>query len=557
MDFVNWVSNSGYCNGSVDVDEFVEELPHEFLRAANGCLAFARRNPTLLWSLPREDIEVVVDSGSPSLFKDASSATKRLKFFLGNGVDDVLESEKPITVDLMRFLLNYARMAIISPENMATYNRVESSVRKLFSELAKSRGTPVEPFAPVEKQFTEGHEQPLRPFGKDSEMKKGDWICPRCSFMNFAKNSECFECEEPRPKKYLTGKEWECPQCNFFNFGRNVVCLRCDCKKPSVNQQSWFTKITQLEKSSDMSGSVADEDFLKNKIIRNSDNPQNSDGDLETPCEDSNVRFKISQCLDDVLGERSSIPYTSNQGADNGDGSQSLISSSTSPGDEEDFPEIMPMRKGENRFVISKKKDRSLTSPMYKRRTAMEHPSNKNYVPFVPFPPGYFSKDEPKEGSDSDSDSTHVTSNNSAVNSYSGPDPVFNATNNVDQTSQSYDAQSRSGSCESSGNERVREIWKGRSLEGSGVKEADPLDMSEEAKADRWFRRVAQIKDISELSQIPDEDFPSIMPMRKGVNRFVVSKRKTPLERRLTSSKYRRNLPTVSSDPLKKEDDSS
>lgn len=98
--------------------------------------------------------------------------------------------------------------------------------------------------------------------------------------------------------------------------------------------------------------------------------------------------------------------------------------------------------------------------------------------------------------------------------------------------------------------------WSGKSLEGSAVKETDPLDMSEEAKAERWFRRVAQIKDSSELSQIPDEDFPSIMPMRKGVNRFVVSKRKTPLERRLTSPQYRRNLPVVSSDPVKKEDDS-
>lgn len=81
------------------------------------------------------------------------------------------------------------------------------------------------------------------------------------------------------------------------------------------------------------------------------------------------------------------------------------------------------------------------------------------------------------------------------------------------------------------------------------MKDPDPLDMSEEAKAERWFKRAAQIKDISELANIPDEDFPEIMPMRKGVNRFVVSKRKTPLERRLTSPQYRRNLPIVSSEP--------
>ncbi|KAL9685123.1 hypothetical protein QQ045_022570 [Rhodiola kirilowii] len=80
--------------------------------------------------------------------------------------------------------------------------------------------------------------------------------------------------------------------------------------------------------------------------------------------------------------------------------------------------------------------------------------------------------------------------------------------------------------------------------------------MSEEAKAERWFRRAAQIKDISELSQIPDEDFPSIMPMRKKVNRYVVSKRKTPLERRLTSPQYKTNLPVVETDPSKTRNES-
>lgn len=59
---------------------------------------------------------------------------------------------------------------------------------------------------------------------------------------------------------------------------------------------------------------------------------------------------------------------------------------------DDDFPEIMPMRKGENRFVISKKKDRSLTSPQYKKRMAMEQANTSNFVPFVPFPPDYFAK---------------------------------------------------------------------------------------------------------------------------------------------------------------------
>ncbi|VVA35118.1 PREDICTED: zinc finger [Prunus dulcis] len=136
------------------------------------------------------------------------------------------------------------------------------------------------------------------------------------------------------------------------------------------------------------------------------------------------------------------------------------------------------------------------------------------------------------------------------------------STNNMDRLNSGSSGKANSNqtasltgnSPQESNKQNVRQSWTGKSLEGSAVKELDPLDMSEEAKAERWFKRVAQIKDISELSQIPDEDFPSIMPMRKGVNRFVVSKRKTPLERRLTSPQYRKNLPIVSSDPAKKND---
>lgn len=291
---------------------------------------------------------------------------------------------------------------------------------------------------------------------------------------------------------------------------------------------------------------------------------------------------------------------------------------------DEDFPEIMPMRKGENRFVVSKKKDRSLTSPTYKRRMAMEQGGKTNFVPFVPFPPNYFAKkDKPQQDETttlakealsettstsktpeklpeklddatrddlsgdhvlqmetkpiiSQSWSSEPSRENLSVNK-AGAMSGLPTGGNASQKYADFDRGSRDGSSngyseketqkntshltgsspQASDGQDIRENWTGKSLEGSAVKEPDPLDMSEEAKAERWFRRVAQIKDISELSQIPDEDFPSIMPMRKGVNRFVVSKRKTPLERRLTSPQYRRNLPIVNSDPSKKETDSS
>ncbi|RWW22788.1 hypothetical protein BHE74_00002213 [Ensete ventricosum] len=291
-------------------------------------------------------------------------------------------------------------------------------------------------------------------------------------------------------------------------------------------------------------------------------------------------------------------------------GDLDIASAPASTISDDDFPEIMPMRKGENRFVISKKKDRSLTSPHYKRRIALEQANSSNFVPFVPFPPDYFAKkDKHPETSPITKDSasealvTHEKSqtisekleeNKTGISNFvssekRAPPSDIQSTgqSNVSRTSNAnlfrenlnehkagnvYDGSAvisagtpakppfgtQGGDDDAAAKESSQNVKEGlrpdssrKSLEGSLVKEPDPLDMSEEAKAARWFRRVAQIKDISELSNIPDEDFPEIMPMRKGVNRFVVSKRKTPLERRLTSPQYRRNLPVVNSDPEK------
>ncbi|XP_021743421.1 zinc finger protein VAR3, chloroplastic-like [Chenopodium quinoa] len=617
--FLDLVSQSEYCNAPFDVHQFVGFQPFDegFLRVANSCLAFARDNPTILWSLSREDVEVVAENGSPFLFANASAAVARMKSFCDNGNDNVLESDKPSTVDLMKFLLSYAYSAIGFSENIEINSRVESSTRKLFSELVNFNESSAEPIVTVQKEFSERCNQASSSSGNNIKMKKGDWICPRCSFMNFAKNSLCLQCEEHRPKKLLTGGEWECPQCDFFNFGRNVVCLRCDCKKPGVNRflsptsrlgadtasaignieeiitgteemQSWFTKIAQLEKSSDMGSVLEDEDLPETMKVDDNkftwsaastkhsgtvDNPSHSY--FQTASDQDSIDMKISQSLNELSGDKSPNQM-GNKDYENEQADESErwfkkvaelhdVTDLPSAISDDDFPEIMPMRKGENRFVVSKKKDRSLTSPMYKRRVAMEQAGNNNYVPFVPFPPDYFARKKPK-GSESihKNEQTGAMRSDAAKTGEETEDkfskPASEVSNYVDQNSKTIDLpistpSNCSESQSTSENANVKDSWREKSLEGSAVKEPNPLDMSEEAKAERWFRRVAQIKDISELSQVPDEDFPSIMPMRKGVNRFVVSKRKTPLERRLTSSQYRRNLPVVNSEPEKKETD--
>ncbi|MBA0680928.1 hypothetical protein Goari_012600, partial [Gossypium aridum] len=550
--------------------------------------------------------------------------------------------------------------------------------------------------------------------------------------------------------------------CDFFNYGRNTVCLRCDCKRPghislgnthskpglayntgtssnkadldrrlAANEekaQRWFSKVSQLDSTADVSSAIADEDFpeimplrrgvnrfvvstRKSPLERRLANAQyrrnmDNDGiperdDFQTGEVNKTLNTKVSRSLDEVLG-RSSTPSGSNDGSVNSraesghprgtksnyvpfvplpadmfakkpenseiqeknlnimsNDHDSVVSNAVGQMDDvsgseelqkslqsrqhsetlmnekesidkeveqaekserwfkkvtelhnvtdlanaipdEDFPEAMPMRKGENKFVVSRKKDRSLTSPTYKRRAATEQAGNTNYVPFVPFPSDYFAKKDKQQGNGTDSSAKAACETPSSAtlekpseklsevsvadtqpvqnwnpkpsgenssetrrdaaypaqtSGYSNPNSINPQTSNNDSRKQVTDLTGSPS--QQSEYQNVRSTWSGKSLEGSAVKEPDPLDMSEEAKAERWFRRVAQIKDISELSQIPDEDFPSIMPMRKGVNRFVVSKRKTPLERRLTSQQYRKNLPVANSDPGKNGTDSS
>lgn len=363
-------------------------------------------------------------------------------------------------------------------------------------------------------------------------------------------------------------------RCNFFNHGRNSVCLKCECERTpngfrgkDARKDSGYAPFVPLpadmfaKKTENMTADNNKEPVTRNyepktTVSANSSEKQVTKTETrikDTAEEDKSERwFKKVAELHDVTDLTTAIS-------------------------DDDFPEIMPMRKGENRFVVSKKKDRSLTSPTYKRQQAMEQESSSGFVPFVPFPPDYFAKKDVNQQSKTSnsnqvshevsskaSNDTNLVQEKISPSSHMSLQNSSTATNNMNLVQETQNTQinksatrpeTSNGDQVTPENQKVRNTWEGSSLEGSAVKETDPLDMSEEAKAERWFKRVAQIKDISELTQIPDEDFPSIMPMRKGVNRFVVSKRKTPLERRLTSPQYRKDVRTVSSEPTKKEGD--
>ncbi|CAH1444357.1 unnamed protein product [Lactuca virosa] len=384
------LSNLGYSNWSSNIeDEIVadEKLSMEFVAAANSCLAFARDRPLILGWLRREDIELLINNCYPFLFKDAHETERRIRSFLQAG-----GSFQARPVDLMKCIVSYASNPIIYPERNIKEATV-SFVRNLLQEIAN--------VSCKVGSSEQNQEQIPRNLGPNITMKKGDWICPKCNFMNFARNTKCLECEELRP-------------VDNSRYTKTIERGQNDRNAPSP--------VTIDSNNSN---------YLQSKQTQGPDKEEK----VET-------WFKKMKDLHNVTDPKTSVSHEEN------------------------------------------KKTEIPFSP--KRH----QPSSSTYVPFVPFPPNYFAKKD---------------DNSNTLVKETGTDDVDSRSSIGNKTLVSEEDMKNTGS---SGN-------KLRSLEGSAVIESDPLDMSEEAKAERWFRRVAQIKDISELSQIPDEDFPSIMPMRK------------------------------------------
>ncbi|XP_043702967.1 zinc finger protein VAR3, chloroplastic isoform X3 [Telopea speciosissima] len=265
-------------------------------RLKNACLSFARERFDIFKSLSKEDIQTVVECGCPSLFRKTVNSAKRLRAFVRLDEGDVCsacnlrgscdrayvilkESEAPArTVDIVRILFIYALdpLVLSGGEMPHGRERVEASARKLLSELIELSDTSPDPALPkpaarptnkkerdervmdrVPTQNVEmkrgdwlcskcnfmnfarnlrclecREEGPKRVGVDDVEMKKGDWNCPQCRFMNFARNTKCLRCQESRPKRQLNPGEWECPSCDFLNYRKNMVCLKCNCERP-------------------------------------------------------------------------------------------------------------------------------------------------------------------------------------------------------------------------------------------------------------------------------------------------------------------------------------
>ncbi|KAE8699024.1 putative diphosphoinositol polyphosphate phosphohydrolase [Hibiscus syriacus] len=304
VDLMECLLRGGYFDADGNPFENIELGSKEANSIRTACLNFARDRFSLIRYFSRKDIQVIVGCGCPSLDRKVVNSGKRLRAHVGIDEGNVCsscnlrgncdrayvkarEDEGGRTVDVMRILLTYGLDSVTcSVENKPCQNKlVKASVRRLLKEVvdygSKDQRADMPNAAPSRADAsredhlsTEGQikvpmkpgdwlcpkcdflnfarnikclrcdglfEERLRQLREDQDhlpLKKGDWICNRCNFLNFAKNTRCLQCKEKPPKRHLNPGEWECESCNYINFRRNMICLKCDHKRPKVSNAS-------------------------------------------------------------------------------------------------------------------------------------------------------------------------------------------------------------------------------------------------------------------------------------------------------------------------------
>lgn len=232
-----------------------ENIYKEMNLLKDACLSFARDRFDIFKSLSRKDIQTVVEGGCPSIFRKAVNSAKRLRVYVQLDEGEVCggcnlrgscdrayvilkESEAAArTVDIVRILLFYALdpLVISGGEKPPGRELIEASAKKLFSEMIELSETAPDPALPKPSaKAPQKKEQ-----SENVEMKRGDWLCPKCNFLNFSRNTRCRECKEDGPKGVggddveKKKGDWICPECTFMNFSRNRRCLKCRTEGPA------------------------------------------------------------------------------------------------------------------------------------------------------------------------------------------------------------------------------------------------------------------------------------------------------------------------------------
>lgn len=258
------LSDSGFADvGGGGIMADVMEEGFDFTRDWKTVLAaglnFGKDRFDILRSLSRHDMQLLVGYGCPSTDKKVVFSSKLLRKRVHLDEGDVCSScslrssceraylltnkeDEARTIDIMRVLMTYGFDPIngsVVNDSLLKKKKVKGAVRKLLHEVVKLSAIPIDPNLPPPiikrppPKVKQTPPPPKRRVGRDDvEMKKGDWLCAKCDFMNFAKNTVCLQCDAKRPKRQLLPGEWECPECKFLNYRRNMACFHCECKRP-------------------------------------------------------------------------------------------------------------------------------------------------------------------------------------------------------------------------------------------------------------------------------------------------------------------------------------
>ncbi|KAJ6928783.1 hypothetical protein NC652_012812 [Populus alba x Populus x berolinensis] len=232
---------------------------NNFRAVQTACINFGKDRFDIFRLLSRQDIQILVGYGCPNVNKKVVFSSKLLRKHVHLDEGDVCSNcrlrsscesgylltnkeDEARTIDLMRVLLAYGFESIngsVANRFLLKQKPVRTVVRKFLHEVSKLSAVPIDPNLPppvIKRPPTKVKRPPTPPrkrVGRDGmDMKRGDWLCPKCDFMNFAKNAVCLQCDAKQPKRQLLPGEWECPKCNFLNYRRNMACFHCDCKRP-------------------------------------------------------------------------------------------------------------------------------------------------------------------------------------------------------------------------------------------------------------------------------------------------------------------------------------
>ncbi|KAL3574986.1 hypothetical protein D5086_023087, partial [Populus alba] len=269
--FVDKLKTRGYFMETSEDENIIAYTDMNQLR--DGCLSFARDRYDVLKSLSIPDIQTVVESGCPNILRKVVNSAKRMRAYVQKDEEDacsacihrgccdrafvILKSKEAEgrTIDIVRVLMFHALdpLVISEGEKSPGSELIEASARKLLSELVELSETPHDPALPKHTPKTPDKKERVVNFtgGKlreNVEMKKGDWICTKCEFLNFSRNIKCLKCKADGPERVAVDNvemkrgDWNCTKCDFMNFSRNAVCLKCDCKRPreAITEVSCF-----------------------------------------------------------------------------------------------------------------------------------------------------------------------------------------------------------------------------------------------------------------------------------------------------------------------------